>query len=86
MQLNTISGRTYNDLNQYPVLPWILNDYSADGGGFSRADVLEAIHAQGKHPFHARLFRDLSKPVGALDQARLDQILERFSNMADGRK
>jgi hypothetical protein len=31
MQLNTISGRTYNDLNQYPVLPWILNDYSADG-------------------------------------------------------
>ena len=25
MQLNTIAGRTYNDLNQYPIVsPWIL--------------------------------------------------------------
>jgi hypothetical protein len=22
MYLNTISGRTYNDLNQYPIFPW----------------------------------------------------------------
>jgi Beige/BEACH domain len=22
MQLNTLAGRTYNDLNQYPVFPW----------------------------------------------------------------
>lgn len=22
-----ISGRTYNDLNQYPVFPWILSNY-----------------------------------------------------------
>jgi len=25
MQLNTIAGRTYNDLTQYPVFPWGLN-------------------------------------------------------------
>jgi hypothetical protein len=29
MQLNTIAGRTYNDLQQYPVFPWILADYTS---------------------------------------------------------
>ena len=24
IQLNTIAGRSYNDLSQYPVFPWIL--------------------------------------------------------------
>ena len=30
MQLNTIAGRTYNDLAQYPVFPWIIADYSSE--------------------------------------------------------
>ncbi len=29
MWLNTIAGRTYNDLTQYPVFPWVLADYSS---------------------------------------------------------
>ena len=29
MFLNTIAGRTYSDLNQYPVFPWVLSDYSS---------------------------------------------------------
>lgn len=28
MQLNTLAGRTYNDLAQYPVFPWSKNTYS----------------------------------------------------------
>ena len=28
LQLNKISGRTYNDINQYPIFPWVLTDYS----------------------------------------------------------
>ena len=24
------TGRSYNDLNQYPVFPWVLQDYSSD--------------------------------------------------------
>lgn len=24
MRLNALAGRTYNDLSQYPVFPWIL--------------------------------------------------------------
>lgn len=29
MALNLISGRTYQDLMQYPVFPWILSDYES---------------------------------------------------------
>lgn len=28
MLLNTLSGRTYNDLAQYPVMPWVIADYN----------------------------------------------------------
>ncbi|CDW59324.1 Putative neurobeachin homolog [Trichuris trichiura] len=45
MFLNTIAGRTYNDLNQYPVFPWILSNY-------------ESKELDLKQPAN---FRDLSK-------------------------
>jgi len=28
--LNTVAGRTYNDLNQYPIMPWILSNYTSE--------------------------------------------------------
>lgn len=30
MTLNQISGRTYNDLMQYPVFPWVLANYNSE--------------------------------------------------------
>lgn len=30
MHLNTLAGRSYNDLMQYPVFPWILADYDSE--------------------------------------------------------
>ncbi len=30
MLLNKYSGRSFNDLSQYPVFPWILKDYTSD--------------------------------------------------------
>ncbi|KAG7263311.1 hypothetical protein CRUP_012284 [Coryphaenoides rupestris] len=30
MFLNTIAGRTYNDLNQYPIFPWVLTNYDSE--------------------------------------------------------
>lgn len=32
MHLNTLAGRSYNDLSQYPIFPWILSDYSSEVG------------------------------------------------------
>ena len=29
MQLNTLAGRSYNDITQYPVFPWIVGRYYA---------------------------------------------------------
>ena len=30
MCLNTLAGRSYNDLMQYPVFPWIVADYDSE--------------------------------------------------------
>lgn len=30
MHLNTLAGRSYNDLMQYPVFPWVLADYQSE--------------------------------------------------------
>lgn len=65
MQLNLLAGRTYNDLNQYPVFPWVLADYASP-----RLDLAEPA-----------TFRDLSKPVGALDARRLAFFRERFDSL-----
>ena len=61
MHLNTISGRTYNDLAQYPVFPWILVDYVSDKIDLNDESV----------------YRDLSKPVGALNEEKAKEIKER---------
>ena len=29
MFLNTLAGRSYNDLMQYPIFPWVLRDYNS---------------------------------------------------------
>ncbi|CAD5222558.1 unnamed protein product [Bursaphelenchus xylophilus] len=64
MFLNTIAGRTYNDLNQYPIFPWILANYDTEN-----LDLSEASN-----------FRDLSKPIGALSESRRKHFQERFNN------
>lgn len=58
MVLNTLAGRSYNDLTQYPVFPWVLADYSSETLDFNKSST----------------FRDLSKPVGALDLKRFQVI------------
>jgi len=62
MHLNTLAGRSYNDLTQYPVFPWILVDYTS-----KTIDL--------KDP---SIYRDLSKPVGALNPKRLEEFRQRY--------
>eukprot|EP00727_Mastigamoeba_balamuthi_P007099 m51a1_g3009 putative beach domain-containing protein (2301) ;mRNA; r:833752-844561 len=68
MALNTTAGRTYNDLTQYPVFPWILADYKSPKLDLSNPAV----------------YRDLSKPVGALNTERLAICRERYRGLAGG--
>ncbi|KAA0049017.1 hypothetical protein IC582_012315 [Cucumis melo] len=67
MHLNTLAGRSYNDITQYPVFPWILSDYTSESLDLSDPSS----------------FRDLSKPVGALNADRLKKFQERYSSFED---
>lgn len=64
MNLNTLAGRSYNDLMQYPIFPWILADYHS-----SELDLTNPA-----------TFRDLAKPMGAQTPHRLEQFKKRFSD------
>ncbi|XP_030597817.1 lipopolysaccharide-responsive and beige-like anchor protein isoform X4 [Archocentrus centrarchus] len=67
MFLNTISGRTYNDLNQYPVFPWVITNYDSE-----ELDLTLPSN-----------FRDLSKPIGALNPKRAAFFSERYETWED---
>lgn len=66
MLINTFAGRTFNDLGQYPVFPWVLQDYTSP-----------TINLRD-----AKVFRDLRKPIGALNEERL-QIFQERLNFSD---
>ncbi|XP_063074295.1 lipopolysaccharide-responsive and beige-like anchor protein isoform X2 [Engraulis encrasicolus] len=67
MFLNTISGRTYNDLNQYPVFPWVITNYESE-----ELDLTLPSN-----------FRDLSKPIGALNPKRAAFFSDRYESWED---
>ena len=55
LHLNDCASRSFDDLSQYPIMPWVLSDYSSDA-----LDLNDP-----------RRYRPLWKPVGALDERRL---------------
>lgn len=54
----SMADRTFNDLTQYPIFPWVLSDYVSDELDLNCADS----------------FRDLTKPIGALNPDRLKRL------------
>ncbi|XP_066543971.1 neurobeachin-like protein 1 isoform X1 [Amia ocellicauda] len=67
IQLNTIAGRTYNDLAQYPVFPWILSDYTSE-----ELDLNNPL-----------VFRDLSKPIGVVNEKNAKSVREKYESFED---
>ncbi|XP_052002928.1 neurobeachin-like protein 2 isoform X2 [Xyrauchen texanus] len=67
MQLNTIAGRTYNDLSQYPVFPWVLCDYTSQ-----ELDLDDPA-----------VFRDLSKPIGVVNSRHAQNVREKYESFED---
>ncbi|KAF9391989.1 hypothetical protein CPC16_003703 [Podila verticillata] len=68
MHLNTMAGRTYNDLTQYPVFPWILADYTSQ-----ELDLT-----------NPKTFRDLSRPMGAQTPDREKDFNDRYHTWDGG--
>ncbi|KAJ7408227.1 neurobeachin-like protein 1 isoform X1 [Pitangus sulphuratus] len=67
IQLNTMAGRTYNDLAQYPVFPWILRDYTSEELDLNNPAV----------------FRDLSKPIGVVNEKNAKTVKDKYENFED---
>lgn len=67
MVINTLAGRTFNDLTQYPVFPWVLADYTSE-----ELDLT-----------NPRTFRDFSKPMGCQIASREADFRERYQTFAE---
>lgn len=61
MRLNMASGRTFNDSSQYHILPWVLRDFTSESLDLSNPSI----------------YRDLTRPVGALNESRLRILKEK---------
>eukprot|EP00347_Sterkiella_histriomuscorum_P003989 403362173 len=62
--------RSFQDITQYPVFPWVLQDY--------KSDVLDLNDP--------KFYRDLSKPIGALNEKRLKEFIIRYNECPEGEK
>lgn len=67
MHLNTIAGRSYMDLAQYPIFPWVLADYTSD-----TLDLTDS-----------KTFRDLSKPIGVVNPKNEAEVRSKFEHFED---
>jgi len=67
MHMNSFAGRTYNDLTQYPVFPWVIADYESE-----EIDLNDP-----------KTYRDLSRPMGALGPERAQQFRDRYEALAE---
>lgn len=62
MHLNTLAGRGYSDLTQYPVFPWVLTDYESENLDLS----------------DPKTFRRLDKPMGCQTPEGEDEFKKRL--------
>lgn len=67
MELNRLAGRSYNDLAQYPVMPWILKDYKSENLDLNDPEI----------------YRDFTKPMGAQLPERREEISEKYQLMKE---
>ena len=63
MDLNQLAGRTFNDLMQYPVFPFVLNDYTSGELNLS----------------NSKSFRDLSLPLPAQSEEGRNKLTENYN-------
>ena len=64
MILNTLSGRTFNDLAQYPIYPWILLNLSSDDLDFNNAQI----------------YRDFNYPIFAQSESTRENLEIKYEN------
>lgn len=67
MYVNTVAGRSFNDMSQYPVFPWIIANYTS-----SKLNLTEA-----------KTFRDLRWPMGAQQEHQREIFHQKYKDLED---
>lgn len=71
MIVNTYAGRTYNDINQYPVFPWVVRDYTSKEIDFNANFTDEGLR---------KTFRRLHLPIGTYSKLKANDAKNKFKN------
>ena len=66
LRLNAISGRSFHDPGNYPIMPWVLSNFTSD----SVPDLSDHTN-----------YRDLTKPMGALCPNRLQKFQGKYASL-----
>ncbi|EWS71207.1 beige/BEACH domain protein (macronuclear) [Tetrahymena thermophila SB210] len=69
MALNSLSSRSLNDINQYYVFPWIIQDYKSDHINLNNLQI----------------YRNLQYPLGKLNEMRYREYLEKYEVLGDSK-
>jgi len=81
--LNSAAGRSFHDLSRYPVFPWVLARYG-ESVEDNFADKLSLPPMMDLTD--PAMYRDLSKPMGALNNERFEDFLHRYKGMVQQQK
>ena len=63
--MSILAGRSFNDLMQYPVFPWVISDYSSKSLDLT----------------NPKSFRDLRKPMAIQKRDREQSVLTNYKNL-----
>ncbi|VDM16430.1 unnamed protein product [Hydatigera taeniaeformis] len=66
MALNTAAGRTYNDITQYPIFPWIIADYESEVLDLEKPSIS---------------FRRLDRPISVQTESRIRDVSRHYEEM-----
>jgi len=82
LALNSAAGRSLFDLSRYPIFPWVLADYESSKLDLSSSGDKSGIDSGNGNAGSAnKQFRDLTKPIGALNEERLESFKDRWKGM-----
>jgi len=78
MFLNIISSRSFNDLSQYPIFPWVISDFHSKSNELISINVFHFIlELDFSDP---KIYRDLTKPIGAINRNRLLRFKDGYND------
>jgi hypothetical protein len=67
LMVNLLAGRSFNDLSQYPVFPWILSNYEPDSLDLNNPSN----------------YRDLALPLGVMNTQRWESIVVKLGELPE---